>query len=466
MKTWSLALRNLLRNQRRSLATLLALAIGSAAILIFGGFSANIKYSMLTGYVRAGGHLQIQHRDFFLYGNGNPAAYGLGGYEQLLEAIRTDPLLRPMVVVATPTLQLGGIAGNYDAGVSRTVVGTGMVAEDVQAMRLWNEFSVPMDSPPFALVGSASDAAIVGVGVARVLLLCDALAIHNCPRPEAKAVSGTGIALPDDIALLAETAAGPATSVARRAGARIELLAGQGRGTPNVTALQVLAAEDQGVKELDEVAVILHFKQAQALVYGRSPPKATAIMIQLQRTDQVGQASELLKALIKRVAPGQALGVLDYVVLNPFYVQTLDLFNMIFGFIFALIGGIVLFTVSNTMNAAVVERTVEVGTLRAVGLRRSGITRLFIAEGFMLGCGGALTGLSLALVVGGVVNALNLTWLPPGSSELLPLTLRIWGETTMLLLVTLGLILIATLSAWWPAWRAARLNIVEALRHA
>ena len=69
-----LALRNLLRNRRRSIATLLALALGSSAILIFGGFNANIRVSMLTGYVRAGGHLQIQHRDFFLSGNGNPTA--------------------------------------------------------------------------------------------------------------------------------------------------------------------------------------------------------------------------------------------------------------------------------------------------------------------------------------------------------------------------------------------------------
>ena len=50
-----------------------------------------------------------------------------------------------------------------------------------------------------------------------------------------------------------------------------------------------------------------------------------------------------------------------------------------------LIGAIVLFTVSNTMNTAVVERTVEIGTLRAIGLRRAGIRRLFVTEGALLG---------------------------------------------------------------------------------
>ena len=47
--TLSLALRNLLRNRRRSAATLLALAIGISSLLLFGGYSADIRYGMLTG---------------------------------------------------------------------------------------------------------------------------------------------------------------------------------------------------------------------------------------------------------------------------------------------------------------------------------------------------------------------------------------------------------------------------------
>ncbi len=61
MNTFSLAIRNLRRNRRRSLATLLALAIGAAAVLLFGGYAADIRYGLLTNYVRGGGHLQVQH---------------------------------------------------------------------------------------------------------------------------------------------------------------------------------------------------------------------------------------------------------------------------------------------------------------------------------------------------------------------------------------------------------------------
>ena len=468
--TLSLALRNLLRNRRRSVATLLALAIGISSLLLFGGYSADIRYGMLTGYVRSGGHLQIQHRDFFLYGNGNPTAYAIRDYDRILAAIRDDPELAKVVKVASPTLLFGGIAGNYDVGVSRTVMGTGFVAADVNQMRQWNEFDTPQAALHFPLEGAAADAAIVGLGVARVLRLCEALNITNCPRPEVERSTG-GPALPDDIAALAsgEQAAGPASASAATQGAgkaRIELLAGHGRGSPNVAALNVVAAEDQGLKELDEVTVIVHLKQAQQLVFSRSAPRATSIMVQLARTDQILPATEQLRALLARVASDQTLSVIDFETLNPFYTQTMGLFDTIFGFIFALIGGIVLFTVSNTMNAAVVERTTEIGTLRSIGLRQSGIRRLFVMEGFLLGTTGAVVGVLGALVISLIVNRSGLTWLPPGSSEALPLTVRVWGETRMIAGTAIGLIVIGAASAWWPAYRAARLKIVDALRHA
>ena len=83
MMTLNLAVRNLLRNRRRSIATLVAMSIGCAAILLFGGFSGNINYEMHTRIVQRGGHLQIQHRDFYLYGSGNPTAYGIDDYQKM-----------------------------------------------------------------------------------------------------------------------------------------------------------------------------------------------------------------------------------------------------------------------------------------------------------------------------------------------------------------------------------------------
>ena len=184
MMTFNLALRNLLRNRRRSLATVLAMAIGSSSILLFGGFSTNVNYELHTRHVQKGGHLQIQHRDFYLYGSGNPTAYGINDYTKILNAIQHDEVLRNMVLVATPALQFGGIAGNYAASVSRTIIGTGFVAEDSNRMRRWNEFDLRTKAPASALEAAPLDSAVVGTGVARVLQLCDALKIANCAKPE------------------------------------------------------------------------------------------------------------------------------------------------------------------------------------------------------------------------------------------------------------------------------------------
>jgi putative ABC transport system permease protein len=463
MVTLNLAVRNLLRNRRRSIATLLAMAIGSSSILLFGGYSTNINYTMHTEYVQTGGHLQVQHRDFYQYGSGNPTAYGISDYKKVIAAIEADEVLKKMVLVVTPTLQFGGIGGNYAENVSRTIVGIGSVAEDINRMRKWNAFDLQLASTRFALEGTASDAAIVGMGVARVLQLCDTLKISNCPKPEQEKTP-EGKALPDDIAKLSQEET-PSDGAAATTPGRIEVLAGNSRGTPNVASMLVVKAEPQGFKEFDEVAVLMHLVQAQQLIYGKSEPRVTSIVIQLRRSDQIPVATARLGTLLAGFSATQPLAVLDFQTLNPFYVQTIQLFDTIFGFIFALIGAIVLFTVGNTMNTAVVERTVEIGTLRAIGLRRAGIRNLFVSEGALLGLAGGVLGVALALTLATVSNSLGFTWTPPGSAVPLPLTLTVWGETKMIAGTSAALICIAVVSAWWPSYRAARLNVVDALRH-
>lgn len=464
MMTLNLAVRNLLRNRRRSLGTLVAMSIGCAAILLFGGFSGNINYEMLTRIVQRGGHLQIQHRDFYLYGSGNPTAYGIADYEKIIQAIQKDEVLQKMVVMVTPTLQFGGIAGNYAASVSRTVIGTGFNAVDINKMRQWNDFDLRSKAPISPLAGTSADSAVVGVGVARVLQLCDALKIENCPKPE-QTKTTDGAALPDDIAQLSvqESAAAPQTTAANPR--MVEVLVVNSRGAPNVTSLEVIRAEDQGIKELDEIAVIMHLSKIQQLVYGKSPPKVTSIMVQLRHTNQMPLAMSRLTPILATFSATQPLAVQDLHTLNPFYVQATQMFDTIFGFVFVLIGAIVLFTVSNTMNTAIVERTVEIGTLRAIGLRRAGIRRLFVTEGALLGVFGALLGVVLAFAISGLINSLDIPWIPPSTVEPVPLTILVAGETRMIVGTAVGLICIAILSAWWPAYRAAELKVVDALRH-
>ncbi len=90
---------------------------------------------------------------------------------------------------------------------------------------------------------------------------------------------------------------------------------------------------------------------------------------------------------------------------------------------------------------------------------------MFIAEGLVLGSFSAALGIVTALVIANLVNAIGMTWLPPGRVEPLPLALRVAGEWGMMVGGAVGVIILGALSALVPAARASRLNIVEALRH-
>lgn len=463
MNTFSLALRNLLRNRRRSMTTLLAMVIGALAILIFGGYSGNINLGLQTGYVRGSGHLQIQHQDYFLYGTGNPAAYGMKNYAQIINVVQHDAVLKPMLLVVTPTLSLGGIAGNFNAGVSRTVMGAGVLVAEQNKMREWNDYDFPGKPKYLALSGSAENAAVIGNGVARVLQLCAPLNVKNCPQNQALATA-MGPAAPDDISALSQQEA-HSTPAAQTIYPRIELLAANVHGAPNVAALDVVKAEGLGVKELDDISVVLHLAQAQKLLYGGEAPQATSIVLQLKHTADIPAAQARLAELLNHELKAENLEVHDFATLNPSYGQITGMFSAIFSFIAVLIGAIVLFTVGNTMSMAVMERTVEIGTLRAMGVRRDGIRRLFVCEGLLLGVIGAGIGVLLALALAYLINHGGLTWLPPGNTERVPLTVRVWGEGKMIFATALGLMGVAALSAWWPARRAAQMNIVDALRH-
>ena len=475
-ETCALASRPLPRNRRRSLTTLLAMMLGLTTVLLFGGYIRDINYAMQTDFVKLTGHLQVQHRDYFRFGSGNPAAYGVKDYRRLLDTVRADPVLAPMLVVATPTLQFGAIAGNFAAGVSRPVLVTGVDVDGQNLMRQWNAYGQRVLSRPLSLSGTATDAAVIGVGVARVLQLCQPLKVPDCegapPPPAAAGLSpsaadGAAATLPPDIAGLADLGAAPAAAApsASPSGPRIELLAASTRGAPNVAAVRVERAEFQGIKELDDAHVGLHLSQAQQLVFGAGEPQVTAIAIQLKQTSQMQAARERLTQLLASDFAAQPLAVVDYEVLNPFYGQTLAMFAAIFGFISVLISAIVLFTVSNTMSMAVVERTVEIGTLRAIGLRQKGIRAMFLTEGIVLGCFGAVLGILAALALAEGINGLGLTWIPPGRVEHVALAVRLTGENALMLANAAGLIVVAALSALLPATRAARMNIVDALRH-
>jgi putative ABC transport system permease protein len=462
MNALVLACRNLLRNGRRSLVTLSAMALGLTTVLLFGGYVRDIKYAMQTDFVKRTGHLQVQHQDFLLLGGGNPTAYGIADYEAVIEAIRDDAVLASLVREVTPTLQFGGIAGNFASGASRTVIVTGIVPDEQHRMRLWNDYGYQILAQPLSLQGTKSDDVVLGVGLARMLNLCNELKVSDC-RPAEQQEFAAGTALPNDIRDLAAGAGQSAPSGLGRA--QIEILATGPKGAPNVATVRPISAEFQGVREFDDIAVWAHLSLAQRLVFGSGAKQVTAIAVQLHHSSDLALAESRLNRILKEQFPTKPLRTVDFATLNPFYGQTIQMFSTIFGFIAALIGGIVLFTVINTMSMTVVERTVEIGTLRAIGLRRQGVRRMFVIEGLVLGLAAAIVGIVSSLLLAWIVNRLGIQWMPPGRVEPALVSIGLTGVHPLILLAAGVLVLLASVSSLVPAARASRMNIVDALRH-
>ncbi|HZC87015.1 MAG TPA: FtsX-like permease family protein, partial [Steroidobacteraceae bacterium] len=404
---------------------------------------------------------------YFLLGAGNPAAYGIDRYRDVIELIEHDPVVGPMINVITPTQSLVGIAGNFSGSVeaSKTFLGTGLIPSNRERMRQWDEFRASAGYVPDRRM-SDQDASRgeIGVGLARVLGLCEPLGLRGCPalpaaRPPSGAAAGAASRDLTDLAArdLAAGAQGPDPTP------QIDLLAATAGGAPNVVQLAVGGAEPQGVKELDDNFVAMPLGLAQQLVYGRGEHKATGIVLQLHRSEDLPAARARLTTLFKQKKLD--LEVRDFGELSPFYGQVKNMFSAIFLFIALVMGVIVLFAVVNTMTMNVMERTNEVGTIRALGVRRAGVRSQFTVEGVLIGAIGATVGAVLALVIAALINHAGLTWIPPGNATAVPLRLDVAGRAALVGGAWLGLAIVTTLAALLPANRAARLPVVDALRH-
>ena len=463
MRLIALAWRNVLRNRRRTLMTLAAIGVAATAIVLLGGYVSATLKGLQTLTVRATGHLQIMTRGQLDYGRANPARYAIADPQALIERLRADDTLRATTRLITPMLQVQGVAGHFASGQSSTFAASGWRPADRVAMLAWDGLALGMPPAPTALDAAHPDTGVIGAGLARLLDLCVPLGVAHCPTPARPASDGSPIAA--DLATLSarvrEQAVAPAT-----AGVAIELLAASANGAPNVVRMNVARAEPQGVRELDLVHVGLPLDLAQRLVFGAQTAGASSIVVQLHDSRDLPAAQQRIEALLAQWG-FDALEVRPFQDIAPAYNQIVAMFGSMFGFVAILMAVVSLFSVANTVNMAVSERTAEIGVLRAIGLRRRQIRRMFVLEGGLMGFVGALLGMTVALALAaGVINPAGLTWMPPGNASPVPISVDVRGSLRLCMITALALTSIACLSSWWPARRASSIDIVEALRHA
>lgn len=121
------------------------------------------------------------------------------------------------------------------------------------------------------------------------------------------------------------------------------------------------------------------------------------------------------------------------------------------------------FNIISTLVMVVTDKTREIGVLKSMGMTSRRILRLFMMQGLVIGIVGALIGGTLGALVTFVVDYFKLISIPGEIYFISHLPVKI--APLDLVIVLLATVLISFLATVYPAWQAARLDPVEAIRH-
>jgi putative ABC transport system permease protein len=200
-------------------------------------------------------------------------------------------------------------------------------------------------------------------------------------------------------------------------------------------------------------------KFAQSLLDTNSVDRLAVLL------DDGGKSDTMKPALTREFAQRKLeVEIRTWKELDPMYEKARDMFDIIFLFIFLIVFVIVVMSVINTMSMAVMERTREIGTLRALGVKRKGIVSLFAIESAMLGIVGCILGVGSTLASWLIINvAVKPTWVPPIVTTSVPLEIYLVPE--YMLYSTVFLVVLSIGAAISPATKATRQEIVVALGH-
>jgi putative ABC transport system permease protein len=178
--------------------------------------------------------------------------------------------------------------------------------------------------------------------------------------------------------------------------------------------------------------------------------------------DETEQARPMLSALRERF-PNEDLAFTEWIDLADFHVKAVSLFSKQAGVIRLIIAVIIVLSIFNTMMMNVMERTSEIGTSMALGVARRRILRMFLVEGAMLGAVGGILGVALGSALAWAISRIGIPMPPPPGQS--------WGFiaeilVSMRLSVEAFLLAVAStlLASVYPAWKASRMVIVDALR--
>ena len=402
LATSQLALRNLRRNPKRTLVAIATVASGIVAFLLAGGFINWIFHDMREATIHSQlGHIQIVRPGYFEKGIADPYAFLLPANSGELAQLEKTTGLTSI----TPRLAFSGLASFGDVTVTFSGEGIDPVRERPISTRITIK-----DGRDLERLDESS--AILGEGLAKSL----------------------GVK-PGDLIVLLGTAA---------------------NGSANAIEVTVAGTFFTIYKDYDDSALRLPIPLARKLMRVNG---ATSWVALLDKTENTKETIQLVRPSL----PDKDYQIVPWTELADFYNKTVVLFSKQVDVVKIIIGLIIILTISNTQTMSVLERTMEIGTSLAIGVRGSEIMQLFLLEGALIGIAGGMIGISLGYGLAEAISAIGIPMPPPpgmahGYTGQILVSSSLAIDALVLALVT------TLLASVMPAWKASRMNIVDALR--
>jgi len=427
-----IASRSLFQHRRRTLFLGLAIAGVTMLLVLLNSLSAGIRETMIraattlsTGHVNVGGFFKVTKS------GGGPV---VTEYEKVIAAVRRSvPEMEGLVHRGRGWAKLVSDLGSTQAGVS--------------GVDIRNE-------PGFRRVIRLTSGSLEDLAQPNTMLLFESQ------------VERLKVRVGDAVTVSAQTTRGTANTVDCRVVAIAKDL-----GLLSKFGVFVPVATTRNLYQLrpDTTGVVQIYLRPQYL------PQAQSIAARLR-----GQLAALgwsvmeaepqpfwmkFQSVAREEWTGQKLDVTTWDDEISFLTWTLDVLGWLTGALLAILLAIVVIGIMNTMWIAIRERTREIGTLRAIGMQRTGVLRMFLYESMLLGLAGSTSGMLIGLAVGSVVNAASLRVPITVQLFLMSDTLHLAMQGGVLFRALLLITLVTTLAALYPAYRAARLRPVSAMSH-
>ena len=399
-----IALRNVVRQRRRSAISVGSVAVGVIALVLAAGFIEWIYWAIRESTIRSGlGHVQVVRKGYFDAGQADPFAFLLPP-----RATELDALDRwPGVTTVSPRLEFSGLASLGNSTIS--------------------------------FLGEAMDPD-------RENDLATSVSIEE----------GEGLSsmYPKEIIM----GRGLAANIGAKVGDTVVLLSTTSTRGINAVEVRIRGLFSTMTKAYDDVALRAPLATAQALLRTDGTHKWIVLL-----RDTAG--AEATASAMRADLNGSRFDVVTWYDLADFYKKTVELFSRQVNVMKLIIAVIIVLSISNIQTMNVLERTSEIGTSMALGVTRQQMLRRFLMESLAIGLIGGVIGVVIGALLAAAISAVGIPMPPPpgstkGFSGEIRVTWPLAADAFVLALVT-------TLAAGaYPAWKASRMMIVDALRHA